>query len=87
MLAHFQRELQARKQTWEVSFELPGVDVVEAYVAQGFGAGLSVSAPGHVLPKNVRSLALPSFAPMHYGAFWPATPPSCAWMWRGDARR
>lgn len=70
LLLRFRKELQRRKQSWEVSFEVPGIDVVEAYVAQGFGAGLSVSAPGHVLPKNVRSLPLIGFAQMHYGAFW-----------------
>jgi DNA-binding transcriptional LysR family regulator len=66
----FQAELQRRGQVWKVSFELPGLDVIEAYVAQGFGVGLSIAAPGHALPRKVRALKLTGFPQVHYGAFW-----------------
>ncbi len=66
----FQAELKRRRHTWEVSLEVPDIEVIEAYVAQGFGVGLAIAAPGHALPKNVRSLPLTGFPQVHYGAFW-----------------
>jgi len=70
LLANFQAELARRQQAWKVSFEVPGIDVIEAYVSQGFGVGLSIAAPGHILTKGVRALKLTGFPQIHYGAFW-----------------
>ena len=46
------------------------VDLVEAYVAGGFGIGLSVIVPNGRLAPNVRALPLPDFGPVIMGALW-----------------
>src|SRR3954468_8601752 len=44
--------------------EVSSVDQIEAYVANGFGIGLTVSIPKTKMSPKVRSLALPGFAPV-----------------------
>ncbi len=70
LVTRFQAELKRRGQEWEVRLEAPSLDVVEAYVAHGFGVGLSLPVPGHTLPENVRALNLTGFPEIHYGALW-----------------
>lgn len=70
LLTRFQAELKKRNQSWEVRLEAPALDVVEAYVAEGFGVGLSVVNPGRMLPAKVRMLKLSGFPQLQYGAFW-----------------
>jgi DNA-binding transcriptional LysR family regulator len=70
LLEPFHGELKRRNLRWEVKLEAPGLDLVEAYVAQGFGVGLSLAIPGRVLPPNVRVLKLPGFPQLRYGALW-----------------
>src|SRR5205807_1632737 len=55
---------------WFPSIEVSSVDLVEAYVAGGFGIGLSVSVPNGRLAPNVRALPLPDFGPVIMGALW-----------------
>ena len=38
----FQQELRRRSRQWPVSIEASSMDLVETYVAEGFGVGLSV---------------------------------------------
>lgn len=70
LLSRFQGELKKRAIDWPVSLEAPSLDVVETYVAHGFGVGLSLPIPGHSLPDNVRALPLTGFPEIQYGALW-----------------
>lgn len=66
----FQAELRTREIAWEVRIEAPGLDLVEAYVAEGFGVGLGLAIPGRSGPKGVRALPLKGFPKLTYSAFW-----------------
>jgi DNA-binding transcriptional LysR family regulator len=65
----FHGELRKRRRKWEVRIEAPGLDLVEAYVVQGFGVGLTVSLPGHTIPRGIRALKLNGFPQLVYGMF------------------
>ena len=66
----FQNELRRKGHRWTVSVEASSMDLVETYVAEGFGIGLSVEVPGNRLRSTLRPLPLPGFAPLVVAAFW-----------------
>jgi DNA-binding transcriptional LysR family regulator len=66
----FHAELRRRRIKWDVRIEAPVLDLVEAYVAEGFGVGLTVSLPGHAIPRGIRALKLGGFPLLVYGMFW-----------------
>jgi DNA-binding transcriptional LysR family regulator len=55
---------------WFPSIEASSVDLVEAYVANGLGIGLSVAIPKKTLAPNVCALPLRGFPPVAVGAMW-----------------
>ena len=67
----FQQELRRRGRQWPVSIEASSMDLVETYVAEGFGIGLSVNVPGarRVHPQ-LKLLPLTGFAPLIIAALW-----------------
>ena len=66
----FQAELRRKGHRWTVSVEASSMDLVETYVAEGFGVGLSVHVPGTTLRPTLRALPLPGFAPLIVAALW-----------------
>ena len=46
------------------------MDLVETYVAEGFGIGLSVHVPGGRQHPGCRALPLPGFKPLVVAALW-----------------
>ena len=69
---HFQQGLSRLGIDWFPSIEVSSIDLIETYVANGLGVGLSVLIPKPVLPANVRAVSLPKtdFAPVVVGALW-----------------
>lgn len=69
---HFQQGLSRLGVDWFTGIEVSSIDLIETYVANGFGIGLSVLVPKAELPANVRGLPLPTshFAPVAIGALW-----------------
>jgi DNA-binding transcriptional LysR family regulator len=69
---HFQQGLSRLGVDWFPGIEVSSIDLIETYVANGLGIGLSVLVPRPVLPQNVRTLPLPKsdFAPVVVGALW-----------------
>ena len=67
---HFQARLAELGVEWFPSIEASSADLVEGYVANGLGIGVSVSVPGKPLPKNVRAVALTDFPKAVIGALW-----------------
>lgn len=65
-----QQEFSQRNIDWPVSVEVSSLDTVIQYVSRGFGAGIGLAVPGEKLPKNIRCIPLPGFAPMVVGAVW-----------------
>lgn len=66
----FQRTLQQRKIEWPASLELPSIDLVARYVAEGHGVGLSMMLPRTAPPEGTRVIALPDFPNLPIGAYW-----------------
>jgi DNA-binding transcriptional LysR family regulator len=67
---HFQQGLLRLGVDWFPSIEVSSLDLIETYVANGLGIGLSVQAPMAKLSPQVRALPLPGFAPVVVGALW-----------------
>jgi DNA-binding transcriptional LysR family regulator len=66
----FQQKLVEMGIDWFPSIEVSSIDLIETYVANGFGIGLSVVQPKASLPENLRAIPLPDFPPVTMGALW-----------------
>jgi DNA-binding transcriptional LysR family regulator len=66
----FQQKLGELGVDWFPSIEASSADLVETYVANGLGVGISVAIPKKALPENVKALPLPDFPPVIIGAMW-----------------
>ena len=70
----FHDELRRRHgRQWPVSIEASSIELVETYVAEGFGVGLSVLVPGKPVRREgvtLRTLPLTGFAPLIIAALW-----------------
>jgi DNA-binding transcriptional LysR family regulator len=66
----FQEQLRRRGVDWFPSIEASSADLIEAYVANGLGIGLSVAIPKKPLPAKVCALPLNDFPPVVIGALW-----------------
>jgi DNA-binding transcriptional LysR family regulator len=67
---NFQQGLACLGVDWFPSMEVSSVDLIETYVSNGFGIGLSVQVPQTKLSLNVRAVPLPDFAPVVLGVLW-----------------
>ena len=67
---NFQQGLDRLGVDWFPSIEVSSIDLIETYVANGFGIGLSVQVPKAKMAVNVRALPLPDFMPIVVGALW-----------------
>ena len=67
---HFQQGLVRLGVDWFPSIEVSSIELIEIYVANGFGIGVSVLIPKSQPSTNVRALPLPDFAPVIMGALW-----------------
>jgi len=67
---NFQQGLVRLGVDWFPSIEVSSIDLIETYVASGFGIGLGVLVPRAKTPANIRMLPLPGFPPVVIGALW-----------------
>lgn len=66
----FQGELKKRGISWEGTIDAPGLDLVESYVEEGFGIGLSLATPGRPTLPHTKVMPLRGFPQLTYCAFW-----------------
>jgi DNA-binding transcriptional LysR family regulator len=66
----FQSRLAVLGVDWFPSIEASSVDLIETYVANGLGIGLSVAVPQKPLSPRVRALPLVDFPPVLIGVLW-----------------
>ena len=71
---NFQQGLAKRRIDWFPSIEVSSLDLIEAYVSNGFGIGLTVSIPKTKMSPKVRAIPLPGFAPVSIGVLWQGRP-------------
>ncbi len=55
---------------WPSRIEVGNIELVHAYVAKGFGAGMSLRVPGLKFPKGVKVVDLPKFPALTIAAMW-----------------
>jgi DNA-binding transcriptional LysR family regulator len=69
---HFQQGLSRLGVDWFPGIEVSSIDLIETYVANGLGIGLSVLVPKAELPATLQALELPKkdFAPVVVGVLW-----------------
>jgi DNA-binding transcriptional LysR family regulator len=66
----FQLGLQQLGVEWFPGIEVNSARLIERYVAEGYGIGLTVATPRFKLPKGIRALELPNFPKVVIGATW-----------------
>ena len=66
----FQAKLAEIGVEWFPTIEASSTDLIETYVANGLGLGLSVAVPKRALPGNIKALPLKDFHPALIGALW-----------------
>ncbi len=66
----FAKALAKARLEWPSRIEVNSLELVHAYVAGGFGAGLSVKAPGIVAPKGTRAWQIPDCPELTIAAAW-----------------
>lgn len=67
---NFQQGLSRLEVDWFPSIQVSSLDLVQTYVANGFGIGVSVRMPKAEISEGVRLLPLPGFSPIVLGALW-----------------
>jgi DNA-binding transcriptional LysR family regulator len=67
---HFQEELHRRGVEWRPTIELSSLDLIETYVENDYGFGLSVDVPSKRFSRRVKVLPLPDFPPVNFGLVW-----------------
>ncbi len=70
VVRNFREGLRALGRTWDPALEVSSIDLIETYVAEGFGPGLSVAVPGRAPRAGLRALPLPGFQPVVVAALW-----------------
>jgi len=66
----FEEGLAKRKVDWFGGIEASSVAMVQTYVANGYGIGVTVDVPKSKYHPEVRSLALDGFEPVTFGVLW-----------------
>lgn len=70
VLAHFQSGLRRHGVEWFPGVEVNSARLIERYVVEGHGIGLSVATPKFQPSKAIRVLPLPHFPQIVIGAAW-----------------
>jgi DNA-binding transcriptional LysR family regulator len=68
----FQGALARLGVSWLPRMEMDSLDLIEQYVAAGYGIGLSVRLPDSRLPAKIRALELPGFPAVRMGVLYRA---------------
>ena len=66
----FQQGLSRLKVDWFTGIEVGTVELVETYVTNGYGIGLSVAIPKTKHKPQIRLLPLDDFPPVTFGVLW-----------------
>lgn len=66
----FQQALKRLEVEWRPQIEVGSLNLVEHYVQEGYGIGLSVRVPGFRLSPKLRVIELPDFPTVPLGMLW-----------------
>jgi len=68
--AHLQHGLEQLGVEWFPGIEVNSTRLIDHYVANGYGIGLTVAIPGFKSPTGVSVIPLPGFPPVIIGVAW-----------------
>jgi DNA-binding transcriptional LysR family regulator len=71
---NFQEGLRKRGIDWPVTIEMSSLELIQTYVENDYGIGLSVLTPSSRISKNIKVLSLDGFAPVNFGVLWHSKP-------------
>ncbi|HEU6447279.1 MAG TPA: LysR family transcriptional regulator [Verrucomicrobiae bacterium] len=66
----FEKKLNSLGVDWFPAIEASSVDLIETYVGNGFGIGVSAAIPRKEISSKIRALPLKDFPPIVIGAMW-----------------
>ncbi|MBA2271434.1 MAG: LysR family transcriptional regulator [Chthoniobacterales bacterium] len=66
----FKRGIARLGVDWNPSFGADSLNLIETYVASGYGIGLSLQIPNRNFSPELRALPLPGFDPVTFGVLW-----------------
>ncbi|HTL79751.1 MAG TPA: hypothetical protein VL136_10130, partial [Candidatus Babeliales bacterium] len=68
--AHFQRGLEQLGVEWFCGIEVTSERLIQHYVVNDYGIGLTIAVPGFKPPPQLRALPLSGFPPVVVGVAW-----------------
>jgi DNA-binding transcriptional LysR family regulator len=71
---NFQEGLARLGVDWPPGVEASSLEIINTYVLDGYGIGLSVAVPRQPFPRGLRTLPLEGFKPVELGALWYGEP-------------
>jgi DNA-binding transcriptional LysR family regulator len=70
----FQDGLRSRAVEWKPTIELSSLELIETYVENDYGFGLSLDLPDKKFSRQLRVLPLNGFPPVDFGLIWQGEP-------------
>jgi DNA-binding transcriptional LysR family regulator len=67
---NFQAGLLKARVVWSTSIEVSSIDLIQTYVAEGYGIGVTVQVPGLKFPPGIVPLPLAGVEPLTIGLMW-----------------
>jgi DNA-binding transcriptional LysR family regulator len=67
---NLQQALAKRETDWFPTIEVSSLDLIQTYVAGGFGIGIAAQIPGVKIQPEIKLLPLPDFPKVAVGAMW-----------------
>ncbi len=84
---NFQQGLARLGVDWPPSVEASSLDIINDYVLDNYGIGLSAAVPAHPFPRGLRPLPLDGFKPLELGALWYGKPDSVGMAFLEEIQR
>ena len=84
---NFQQGLARKNIDWFPSIEVSSLELIQTYVENGYGIGLTVGIPQARLSEEVRILPLPDFSPVTFGVLWQGKPTSLGLLFIAELKR
>lgn len=74
LTSRFQKGLAEQEIAWPIGIEASSMQLIQEYVLNGYGIGLSLSMPGKKLPPGLRAIPLADIEPVEIAVLWQGTP-------------
>lgn len=71
---HFQKGLATREIDWPIGIEASSLSLIQEYVLNGYGIGITLAIPNDRLNPRLRALPLEGFEPVEIAVLWQGEP-------------